>query len=282
MAVKTKFDDRLLEIDCRKAKHLLLGFLRNEIIKAGFADAVIGVSGGVDSALSAALTAEALGAEHVLGVILPHSESSPESVTDAGLVAEHLGIRTREIDITPMVDTYFKKYEPEADRIRRGNVMARQRMIVLYDLSRKEKALVVGTSNRTELLLGYSTLHGDSACALNPLGDLLKTQVWQLAEHIGIPEKILRKPASADLWRGQTDEGELGIDYKSADRIIVLMLDQRLPLERIVAQGFGRKKVELIARLIKGSQFKRLPPIIAKLSHRTVNRDFRYPRDWGL
>ena len=282
MTVKTKFDDRWLKIDCEKARRLLVGFLKDEITKAGFQKAVIGLSGGVDSSLSAALSAEALGAENVLGVILPYKDSDPGSVGDARLVAKHLGIGTKEIDITPMVDPYFETHEPDAGRVRRGNVMARQRMIVLYDLSQKEKALVVGTSNRTEMLLGYSTLFGDSACALNPLGDLLKTQVWQMARHMGIPEKVVSKPASADLWQGQTDEEELGIDYETADRIILLMVDQRMPINRVLAHGFGREKVDKVARMIKSSQFKRLPPVIAKLGHRTVNRDFRYPRDWGL
>jgi NAD+ synthase len=159
--------------------------------------------------------------------------------------------------------------------------MARQRMIVLYDLSQKERGLVIGTSNRTEILLGYSTLFGDSAHALNPLGDLLKTQVWKLAEYIGLPERIVNKPPSADLWRGQTDEDELGFDYGMADRILVLLVDQRLSVERIAEYGFDRELVNRIADMIKRSQFKRMPPIIAKLGHRTVNRDFRYPRDWG-
>ena len=282
MAIKRNHVFRILEIDSERTWKILVGFLRDEITKAGFERAVIGLSGGVDSALSAALSAEALGPEQVLGAILPHRVSDTAGTADAKLVAERLGIRTREIDITPMVEPYFEQYEPEAGRIRRGNVMARQRMIVLYDLSYKEKALVVGTSNRTEILLGYSTLFGDSACAVNPLGDLLKSQVWQLAEHIGLPERVVRKQPSADLWQGQTDEGEMGIDYKTADLIITLMVDQRLSEKSIVARGIDKEQVELVAEKIKRSQFKRVPPVVAKLGHRTVNKDFRYPRDWGL
>jgi NAD+ synthase len=282
MAAKTKYDERALRIDCEHVKQVLVGFLHDEVTKAGFRKAVIGLSGGVDSALSAALSAEALGADQVLGALLPYRSSSPDCVEDATAVAAQLGIRTVEIDITPMVDPYFERYEQDAGQVRRGNVMARMRMIVLYDISHKEKALVIGTSNRTELLLGYSTIWGDSACALNPLGDLLKTQVWQLAEYIGLPERVVKKTPSADLWQGQTDEGEMGIEYKTADRIITLLVDQRLPVERIVAHGFSRKQVDKVAEMIKRSQFKRLPPVIGKLGHRTVNRDFRYPRDWGL
>jgi NAD+ synthase len=282
MRPQREFDEDLIRIDCEKARRLLVGFLRNEVTKTGLQRAVIGLSGGVDSALSAALSAEALGPEQVTGAILPHRVSNPESLVDARLVAEQLGIATREIDITPMVDPYFELYEPEADQVRVGNVMARVRMLILYDISRKERALVIGTSNRTEILLGYSTLFGDSAHALNPLGDLLKTQVWQLSEYLGLPERVIQKPPSADLWQGQTDEEELGIDYYTADRVLALLVDQRLSRGRISEYGFPEETIDRITMLIKRSQFKRMPPIIAKLGHRTINRDFRYPRDWGL
>ena len=276
-----ELDNDLLKIDCETTRRLLVGFIRNEVTKTGLKRGIIGLSGGVDSALSAALAAEALDPHEVLGVILPHSVSNPESLEDARLVAEQLGIRTREIDITPMVDPYFELFEPDAGDVRVGNVMARMRMIVLYDLSHKERGLVIGTSNRTEILLGYSTLYGDSAHAINPLGDLLKTQVWQLSEFIGLPERVVSKPPSADLWQGQTDEDELGFDYATADRIISLMVDQRISRESIAEFGFTLELIDKIASLIKKNQFKRMPPIIAKLGHRTVNRDFRYPRDWG-
>jgi NAD+ synthase len=282
MKPERRFDEKSILLDCKATSRLLEGFIRSELHKAGFTRGVIGVSGGVDSALSAAISAKALGPENVLGVILPYKTSNPDSTQDAYEVAEYLGIRTREIDITPMVDPYFESYEPEADDIRRGNVMARQRMIVLYDLSQKEKALVIGTGNRTEMLLGYSTLFGDSAYAVNPLGDMLKTQVWQLADYYGLPAQVISKAPSADLWEGQTDEDELGIKYRTADIVITLLVDQRIPAEHIPRYGIDEKIVKRIATLMKNTQFKRMPPLIAKLGHRTVGRDFRYPRDWGL
>ena len=282
MTESRPFDDAPPAIDCARVRRILVGFLRDGITKAGFRNTVIGLSGGLDSAVAAALAAEALGPERVLGALLPYRSSNPEGRDDALAFAGRLGIRTREIDITPMVDAYLDRYEPDADLVRRGNVMARQRMIVLYDLSQKERALVIGTSNRTELLLGYTTLHGDSACALNPLGDLLKTQVRQLAEQMELPRRIIEKPPSADLWEGQTDEGELGIGYRTADAVIALLVDERLAPETIIARGFSEKDVEFVRGAIRKSQFKRMPPVIAKLGHRTVNRDFRYPRDWGL
>ena len=281
MKATRTFDESLLDIECDTVRRVLVGFIRNEVTKTGLDRGVIGLSGGVDSALSAALAAEALGPEEVLCAILPHRDSNPQSVEDARLVAEQLGVRTVEIDITPMVEPYFERYQPDADAVRRGNVMARMRMIVLYDLSQKERGLVIGTSNRTEILLGYSTLHGDSAHAINPLGDLLKTQVWRLSEFLGLPERVVGKPPSADLWEGQTDEDELGFDYATADRVIALMVDQRLSRERILEFGFAPELVDAIAAMIKRNQFKRMPPVIAKLGHRTINRDFRYPRDWG-
>jgi NAD+ synthase len=276
------FDISSLRLKVDKAKRLLEGFVRDELTKAGFHKAVIGLSGGVDSALSAAISANALGPDNVLGVIMPYKQSNPESRKHALLVAERLGIRTREIDITPMVDPYFEQYEPEADNVRRGNVMARQRMIVLYDISYKEHALVVGTSNRTEMLLGYTTLWGDMANAVNPLGDLLKTQVWQLAGEYDLPEEVIGKAPSADLWEDQTDEGELGFSYVTADTVIALMVDNRIPAKRIPSYGIDEKVVDRILHLMRVNQFKRMPPLIAKLSHRTVGRDWRYPRDWGL
>lgn len=276
------FDEKAILLDCPGATRILEGFIKDELTKAGFTKGVIGLSGGVDSAVSAAISVKALGPENVLGIILPYKLSNPSSMEDAHAVADQLGMETRTIDITPMVDPYFEQYEPDADGVRRGNVMARQRMIVLYDISQKEKALVIGTGNRTEILLGYSTLHGDSAHALNPLGDLLKTQVWQLAEYYNLPEQVISKAPSADLWEGQTDEDELGFDYRTADKVITLMVDQRLSSDAIQEYGFSKKVIERISHLMKVNQFKRMPSIIAKLSHRTVGRDFRYPRDWGL
>jgi len=195
-------------------------------------------------------------------------------------VARKLGIAAPVVDITPMVDAYLGP-AGITDRLRAGNVMARQRMIILYDTSSRERALVLGTSNKTELLLGYGTLHGDMACALNPLGDLYKTQVWQLARAMGVPEGIVGKAPSADLWSGQTDEGELGFTYAEADRLLYAMVDERREDPALAALGFDAALVQRVRNLVRRTQFKRRPPLIAKVSNRTVNIDFRYARDWG-
>ncbi len=269
-----------LTLDAEAAVRLLVGFLREEISRTGLTKAVIGLSGGIDSALSAYLTAKALGPEQVLCVMMPYASSSRESVEHAELVVRALGVRSELVDITPMVDPMIAT-DAEMNRLRRGNIMARQRMIVLYDRSAREHALVVGTGNKTELMLGYSTLFGDSACALNPLGDLYKTQVWQLSRYLDIPEVIISKAPSADLWAGQTDEEELGISYEDADTLLYFMIDERASDEELLQQGFPAERIERVRRLVRVNQFKRLPPIIAKVGHRTVNADFRYPRDWG-
>jgi NAD+ synthase len=260
---------------------LLVEFLRDEVTKAGFHKGVLGLSGGVDSAVCAALAARALGPENVLGVIMPYRTSSPESREDALLVADAIGIRTEDVEISAMVDAYLSTRKTD-DRVRAGNVMARQRMIVLYDISQRDRALVLGTSNKTELLLGYGTLHGDMACAVNPLGDLYKSQVWQLAEAIGVPERVVQKKPSADLWDGQTDEGELGFSYRDVDRLLSMMVDERRTDEELRTAGFAETFIQRVRLLIMRSQFKRRLPVIAKVSHRTINVDFRYPRDWGI
>jgi NAD+ synthase len=257
-----------------------VGFIDNEVRKMGFQRAVIGISGGVDSSLSAFLAAEALGPQNVWGLIMPYRTSSPESVAHARLVVEKLGINSALIDITPMIDVYFSSF-PEADQIRRGNKMARERMTILYDHSAALSALVLGTSNKTELMLGYGTLYGDMACAINPLGDLFKTQVRQLASYLGVPEEIVRKKPSADLWVGQTDEEELGFTYEQVDQILLLMIDQRYEIPDLVEAGFDEALVKRVFEMVQSSQFKRRLPLIAKVSDRTIDRDFRYPRDWG-
>lgn len=262
-------------------ERILVEFLRDETVHAGFQGGVLGLSGGVDSAVCAALAVRALGAEHVLGVLMPHRASSPESRTDAELVARSIGMRTELVDISPMVDPYLAAADV-TDKVRAGNVMARERMIVLYDISQRDKALVFGTSNKTELLLGYGTLFGDMASALNPLGDLYKTQIWQLARHLGLPDRIVDKKPSADLWAGQTDEGEMGFTYADVDRLLFAMVDERRTDAELLQMGFASSFVERVRTMISRSQFKRRPPLIAKLSHRTVNVDFRYPRDWGI
>ncbi len=269
-----------LDINEKLVKKLLVDFIRQEVGKAGFSWGIIGLSGGLDSTVTAYLSAEALGKEKILGVLLPYAESRKDSLEDARLVSDKLGIRCETFDITGMVEAYLTQ-SPGLDLIRKGNLLARARMMVLYDLSAREKGLVIGTSNKTELLLGYGTLHGDMAAALVPLGDLYKTQVRQLARHLKVPQKILNKVPTADLWVGQTDEGELGFSYPQMDRLLVLMVDGRYSEPELEEAGFSREFINAIRAKIKGSQFKRLLPLIPKISSRTVGSDFLYVRDWG-
>jgi len=269
-----------LEINTELATRILTDFIRTEIERAGFKRAVIGVSGGVDSALSCVLTARALGAKNVLALFMPYASTAPESHQHAQEIIEFSGVKSETLEITPMVDPLLSEIS-DGEQIRRGNIMARMRMIILFDRSAAFKGLVVGTGNKTEILLGYSTLYGDSACAINPLGDLYKTQVRQLALALEIPAAIIEKPPSADLWSGQTDEDELGFTYEQVDRLLVLMIDGRYDIEACVAAGFQRAFVEKVLQRIRGSQYKRLMPPIAKLSNRTIGYDFLYLRDWG-
>ncbi len=255
-------------------------FLQQELAKTGLKGFVLGLSGGVDSALAAALAVRALGADRVLAVKMPYKASSPRSEADADAVIAQLGIRSERVDITPMADAYFATC-PEATPLRRGNVLARLRMTCLFDLSARERALVLGTSNKTELLLGYGTWYGDMASSLNPIGDLYKAQVWQLARHVGLPASVVSKAPSADLWPDQTDEGEMGLTYAEADAILCLLVDERHTVEEVAAAGHPLHLVQKVLAMVEGSQYKRRLPVIAKLSQRTVGIDFRYPRDWG-
>lgn len=273
-------DAGVLAIDCVLVTEILTGFVREEVGKVGFRRGVVGLSGGVDSALTIAIACRALGAENVVPIVMPYRTSSPASERDARLVAARLGAAPLVIDISAQVDAYFERL-PDADRARRGNKMARERMSILYDISSARDALVIGTSNKTELLLGYSTIHGDSAYALNPIGDLYKTQVYALARHLGLPEEVLAKAPSADLWEGQSDEEELGFSYALVDRLLFHMVDERRGRDELLRLGFEGGFVDQVARRVRDSQFKRRPPLIAKLSQRTIDRDFRYPRDWG-
>ncbi len=262
-------------------RKMLVDFVKDQIHNAGFTKAVIGLSGGVDSAVSAYLAAEALGSENVFAVMMPYSSSSPESKADAESVVKELKVHSETVDITPMVDPFIVSQHIK-DNVRRGNIMARMRMIVLYDRSLHYDALVVGTSNKTEIMLGYGTLFGDMACAVNPLGDLFKTQVWQLAETLGVSRKIIDKKPTADLWQDQTDEGELGFRYNDVDRLLYYMIDERRRDDELKAMGFERSFVAKIKKRVKQNQFKRRLPVVAKISQRTVNVDFRYVRDWGI
>ncbi len=272
--------DGALAVDCALVTEILTGFVREEVRKVGFERGVVGLSGGIDSALTLAVVCRALGPENALPVIMPYRASSPASERDARLVAAQLGTTPLVVDISPQIDAYFDRY-PDADRNRRGNKMARERMSILYDLSLARAALVVGTSNKTELLLGYGTIHGDMAHALNPLGDLYKTQIFALARHLGLPAAVIEKAPSADLWEGQSDEDELGFEYAAVDQLLHQMIDERRTRAELHGLGFDDAFVKQIQRRVRDSQYKRRPPLIAKLSNRTIDRDFRYPRDWG-
>ena len=275
-------------LNCSLATEITTRFIREELQKTGAGNIVVGLSGGIDSAVVAALAARALGPSKVMAVLMPYKTSSHDSVTDALLLADQLKIHREVFDITPMVDGFFgEKEKGKAGKRalndnRRGNVMARCRMIVLYDYSAEIGALVLGTSNKTELLLGYGTLFGDLASALNPIGDLYKTEIRQLARNLDIPEPILIKAPSADLWAGQSDEGELGFSYDEVDRLLYHRVDLGFSPEKLDEVGFEKRFVDRVLELVRRNQFKRRGPLVCKLSPRTVTHDFLYPRDWGM
>ncbi|WAH38418.1 NAD+ synthase [Alicyclobacillus dauci] len=278
--------EKALRVNAPFTTSVLEGFIRDEVQKVGFQRVVFGLSGGIDSALSAYLATGALGKDAVHAVMMPYRTSSQASLDDAMEVVDDLGIGYTVVDISGPVDAYFdamdERLEKKASNLRRGNRMARERMSTLYDLSAERNALVVGTSNKTELLLGYGTQFGDMASALNPIGDLYKSQVRQLSAHVGVPRSILDKAPSADLWEDQTDEKELGFSYDDADEILYQWVDVRLSPDEIVERGYDRRLVEHIVTRVQRNQYKRRPPIIAKLSSRTIGIDFRYLRDWGV
>ena len=269
-----------LEINGALVRRILVGFIRNEVRKVGFERVILGLSGGVDSSLVATLAAEALGPANVKGILMPYRSSDPQSRRDALTLIEQLGIEQLEVDISPQIDAFYQRF-PEADNKRRGNKMARERMTVLYDQSWAWQALVIGTSNKTELLLGYGTIYGDMASAINPIGDLYKTQVWQLADSVGVPTAIVQKAPSADLWAGQSDETELGFGYRQIDRLLYYLVERRYSLPELKDEGFDQAFIDDIVKRVRENQYKRRLPVIAKLSSRTIDRDFRYPRDWG-
>jgi len=270
-----------LAIDAPTLEKILSEFLRAETATAGTTRAVIGLSGGIDSAVVCALAARALGPENVTAVMMPTSVSSPASRGDAELLVKQLGVSARVVDVTAMADAYLSGV-PDADVVRRGNVYARCRMIVLYDVSAEVGGLVIGTSNKTELLLGYGTLFGDLASAINPIGDLYKTQVRALAEHLDVPEPIRVKPPSADLWEGQSDEDELGSTYEELDAALVRLVDAREQPARLIEDGVPEDFVRGIVQRVRRNQYKRRTPLIAKVSSRTIGPDFRLPRDAGM
>ena len=272
--------DLTLSINTDLAREILTGFIKSEITRVGVTHAVVGLSGGLDSALSCVLAVEALGAENVLAVRMPYKASSQDSLDHAQLLIDQLGVPSKTIEITDMVEPLFELH-PDISKMRMGNIMARERMIVLFDQSEVFKGLVVGTSNKTEILLGYSTHYGDSASAMNPIGDLYKTQVRQLSRALNVPEPIIDKPPSADLWEGQTDEGELGFTYEEVDKLLYLLVDQRYSPQEAMEVGFDEKFVNAVTARIRRNQFKRMQPPIAKISNRTIGYDFLYLRDWG-
>ncbi len=268
-----------LAIDSELARHWLVSFLKDEVlVRRGFKKGLVGLSGGVDSSLTAFLAIEALGRENVIGVRMPYRTSSPESLEHAQLVIDKLGIPAETVDISDAVDGYLKQVG-DADPARKGNVMARQRMIALFDLSAKHQGLPLGTGNKSERLLGYFTWHADDAPPVNPLGDLFKTQVWALARHVGVPEVIVTKPATADLIHGQTDEGDFGIAYPKADRILYYLLSG-LRAEEIVARGFTAAEVELVRTRLESTHWKRRLPTVAVMSQTAIGEFYLRPVDY--
>jgi NAD+ synthase len=268
-------------------ERVLVGFLREETHRVGMTRAVLGLSGGIDSALVIELAVRALGPENVLAVAMPYRESHPNSLLLAQESAEHAGVELEVADISPMADGYLNN-NPDLDdkglesvRLRRGNVFSRIRMTTLYDRSAKIGGLVFGTSNKTELMLGYGTQHGDMASGINPIGDLYKSQVVALSRHLGVPTAIIDRPPSADLWAGQTDEDELGFTYDAIDALLFRLIDRRESREALINDGFDEPFIDTISRRVRLNQYKRRPPLIAKVAARTVNLDYRYARDWG-
>jgi NAD+ synthetase len=278
--VVTAEQDDPLTIDCDLTARWLEAFLRDEVVRRrGFERAIVGLSGGVDSALTATLAAQAFGPENVTGVRMPYQSSSPDSLEHAALVAGQLGIRLTTVDITKAVSGFVAAVDDEPDRLRLGNVMARMRMVTLFDMSARDRAMILGTGNKTERLLGYFTWHADDSPPVNPLGDLFKTQVRELARHLGVPDVILSKPATADLVQGQTDEGDLGISYDKADRILHWLLKGHLH-EEIVARGFSHQEVSLVDGRLQGTHWKRRLPTVAMLSDTAVGDSYLRPVDY--
>lgn len=269
-----------LRIDAALVTEILVRFIRAETYRTGFRRGVVGLSGGIDSTVVTYLAASALGPDNVLAVTMPYKTSSAATRRDSAAVIERLGVRSVDLPITDQVDAYFAML-PDATQLRRANKSARERMTILYDQSAAFQALVLGTSNKSELLLGYGTQFGDMASAINPIGDLYKRQLYPLAEFLEVPESIRTKEPTGDLWVGQTDAGELGFSYQQVDRLLYQMIDRRMDRAALLAAGFEADFTDRVAEMVRRNHYKRRLPIIAKLSHRTMDRDFRYARDWG-
>ncbi len=268
-----------LHLDYAIVEDILKAFLLNEIRKFGFNSIVLGLSGGIDSAVVCELAVRALGPDNVLALKMPYASSSPDSLEHAELMILKLGIRAEEVSITPVVDAFFSTV-PAGQLLRRGNIMARTRMVFLYDVSARDGRLVAGTSNKTELLLGYGTMFGDMASAVNPIGDLYKTQIRGLARHLGIPEELIVKAPSADLWEGQSDEDDLGFSYEAVDLLLFMMLEKRMDKQAVLNEGIPEPFYDRVRKMVVRNQYKRMMPVIAKISGRTPGIDFRYARDW--
>jgi len=270
----------MLEIHFETVEKVLVNFIRDCVFKNYFKNAIVGVSGGIDSAVVLALTQRALGSENTFALLMPYKLSSEASLVDGKKICQQLEVAYDIVDISPSVDGYFNRF-PTDNKILIGNKCARERMSVLYDFSARKQALVTGTSNKSELLIGYSTLYGDSAAAFLPLGDLYKTQIFDLARSLDIPAEIVNKKPTADLWENQTDEGEIGITYKELDEILYQLIDCRKREGEIELAGHSNENIRRINRMIVNSQYKRTMPPIPKLHARTIGMDFRYPRDWN-
>jgi NAD+ synthase len=269
-----------LLIDTVVARKIIGEFIRGHLRQTGFERVIVNLSGGLDSALVAFLVAGAIGADKLLCLLLPYRTSAPESRADAEAVVAQLGAQSKVIDITPIVDGYLVGAldGEEVEALRRGNFAARARMAVMYDQSVPWRGLPAGTGNKTEALLGYTTIFGDNAAAFLPIGDLYKSQVRQLAADMGVPAAILEKPPTADLWPGQTDEGELGMTYAQMDRLLYWMVDRRRTPDQLEAMGFGAPAIARISKLIAQNEYKRQTPVVAKLTSRTPGVDYLYPR----
>jgi NAD+ synthase len=278
--MSSELSENALKINPELVADILCRFIGAEIRRAGFERVVVGLSGGIDSSVVTYLCARALGPQNVLAVTMPYKTSSEATRRDSQAVIEQLGVRTVNVSIAAQIDAYFSQF-PDAAQLRLANKCARERMTVLYDQSAAFGGLVAGTSNKSELLLGYGTQFGDMASAINPIGDLYKTQLSGLAAHLGVPEQIRTKEPTGDLWVGQTDAGELGFSYAEVDRLLVLLVDRRWRRAELLQAGFAAEFVDRVTTMIRRNHYKRRMPVIAKLSHRTMDRDFRYARDWG-
>jgi NAD+ synthase len=269
-----------LRIDAALVTEILVRFIRAETYRTGRRHGVVGLSGGIDSSVVTYLAVRALGPDNVLAVTMPYKTSSQATRRDSAAVIERLGVRTIDLPITEQVDAYFAMLS-DATQLRRANKSARERMTILYDQSAEFQALVLGTSNKSELLLGYGTQFGDMASAINPIGDLYKTQLYPLAEYLQVPASIRDKEPTGDLWVGQTDAGELGFSYQQVDRLLYQMIDRRMNRAALLTAGFDLDFTDRVGEMVRRNHYKRRLPVIAKLSHRTMDRDFRYARDWG-